>query len=410
MKFQATDYRLMNVGTGRVFDDAGWTLADPEAQSPSLVRAVYSNEKFTPRDDLNGLYRYAEWLPIKRVLRKSHAPVTYKSKGLADLLGMENLYITLSGYVPKKGAKMETGSFKETEAFSVCARLPKNDKHILVVQSAGNTARAFARVCSDNDIPIVICIPNDNISDLWFTRRLKPCVKVVATPHGTDYYDAIALGEKLCKDPHYMAEGGAKMIGRIPDAYFQAVGSGTGAIAAWENACRLEKDGRFGANKMRVYCVQNAPYTLMYDSWKADSRDLVPISAEDSRKNAEVILAKVLSNRKPPYSLAGGMFDVLKASGGDFFKVSNDDIVYWMLQFYNKEGFDIFPAAASAVAALKKALDEGAVKKDETVMLNITGAGMLTATAKGFELKKPDLILSPDLSAEEVIASVDRLF
>ena len=109
---------------------------------------------------------------------------------------------------------METCSFKETEAFSVCARLPKNDKHILVVQSAGNTARAFARVCSDNDIPIVICIPNDNISDLWFLKRLKPCVKVIATPNGTDYYDAIALGEKLCKDSRYLAEGGAKNIAR----------------------------------------------------------------------------------------------------------------------------------------------------------------------------------------------------
>ena len=81
-------------------------------------------------------------------------------------------------------------------------------------------------------------------------------------------------------------------IGRIPDAYFQAVGSGTGAIAAWENACRLAKDGRFGENKMRVYCAQNAPFTLMYDSWKAGSRDLVPITPEESRKSAEVILAK----------------------------------------------------------------------------------------------------------------------
>ena len=43
-------------------------------------------------------------------------------------------------------------------------------------------------------------------------------------------------------------------------------------------------------------------------------------------------------------------------------------------------------------------------------MLNSTGAGMLNATRKGFELKKPDLILSTDLSAEEVIASVDSLF
>ena len=59
---------------------------------------------------------------------------------------------------------------------------------------------------------------------------------------------------------------------------------------------------------------------------------------------------------------------------------------------------------------MKNALEDGVVKKDETVMLNITGAGMLNATSKGFEMKKPDLILSTDLSAEEVIASVDRLF
>ena len=148
----------------------------------------------------------------------------------------------------------------------------------------------------------------------------------------------------------------------------------------------------------------------MYDSWKAGSDTLVPITPEDSRKNAEIILAKVLSNRKPPYSLAGGLYDVLIASGGDFFKVTNDDIVYWMLQFYNKEGYDIFPAAASAVAALKKALDEGTVSKDETVMLNITGAGMLNATSVGFELKKPDLVLSNELSVEEIVTSVDRLF
>lgn len=417
----------MNVGSGRIFDDEGWTLADPLSSSPSLVRAVYANEKFNPREELKGLFRYADWLPVIRTLRRSHAPVTYKSKGLAGLLGMDNLYITLSGYVPKKGAKMETCSFKETEAFAVCGRLQKNDKRVLVVESAGNTARAFARVCSDNDIPIVICIPNDNVSDLWFLKRLKPCVKIVATPHGTDYYDAIALGDKLCQSSRYLAEGGAKniarrdgmgttllsaveTIGRIPDAYFQAVGSGTGAIAVYENAVRLEKDGRFGKNNMRVYCAQNAPFTIMYDSWKAASRELLPLTPEDSRRNAEVILAKVLSNRKPPYSIAGGLFDTLKSSGGDFFKVTNDEIVYWMLQVFNKEGYDIFPAAASAVAALSKALNEGLVKKDETVMLNITGAGMLNATSKGFELKQPDLVLSPDLSPEEIISSVDKLF
>ena len=425
--FKPTSYKLLNVGTGRVFEDEGWTLADPEATSPSLVRAVYANTKFTPRDDLKGLYRYAEWLPIGKPLRHSHAPVTYKSKGLASILGMENLYITFSGYCPKLGARMETCSFKETEAFSVCARLPKNNKRILVVQSAGNTARAFAKVCSDNNIPIVICVPLDNFSDLWFRKKLSPCVKIIATPAGSDYYDAIALGDKLCKDPRYMAEGGAKnvarrdgmgttilsaveTIGRIPDAYFQAVGSGTGAIAAWENAERLAADGRFGENKMRVYASQNAPFTIMYDSWKKHSRELVAMTPEEGRQKAEVILGKVLSNRKPPYSLAGGLFDVLEKSGGDMFKVTNDEIVSWVVRFFSAEGYDLFPASACAVASLKQALGAGVVKHDETVMLNITGGGMLGATKKGFILKEPDLILDPDLPAEEIIAAVDKLF
>lgn len=424
--FKPTSYKLENVADGRVFLDEGWTLADPQATSPSLVRAVYQT-RFTPREDLKGLYRYADWLPICRTLKNSHAPVTYKSKGLAELLGLTNLYITFSGYWPKIGARMETCSFKETEAFSVCARLPKRNKSVLVVQSAGNTARAFARVCSDNNIPIVICIPQDNINDLWFAKPLSKCVKVIATPKGTDYYDAIALGEKLAKNPRFVLEGGAKnvarrdgmgttvlsaveTIGRIPDAYFQAVGSGTGAIAAWENAQRLAADGRFGKNNMRIYACQNAPYTLMYDSWKAGQRELVPITPEDSRRDAEIILATVLSNRKPPYSIAGGLYDVLKASGGDMYLANNDQIVKAILQFFKKEGVDIFPAAACAVACLAQAVENGDVKKDEVIMLNITGGGMLNATNHGAIQKEPDLILSQDLPAEEIIAAVDRLF
>ena len=55
--FKPIDYKLINVSNGRIFDDEGWSLADPEATAPSLVRAVYNNTKFTPRDDLKGLYR-----------------------------------------------------------------------------------------------------------------------------------------------------------------------------------------------------------------------------------------------------------------------------------------------------------------------------------------------------------------
>lgn len=426
-RFKPTKYRLQNVADGHIFNDSGWTLSDPESKTASLVRAVYDNKRFTPREDLDGIYRYAEWMPVTRTLKGSCAPVTYRSTGLAQRLGLDNLYITLSGYVPDKGATMETGSFKETEAFSVCARMPRVHDGILVVQSAGNTARAFARVCSDNHIPVVICVPADNFHDLWFRRRLHKCVKIIATPSGTDYFDAITLGDKLCQDPEFFLEGGAKnvarrdgmgttllsaveTIGRIPDAYFQAVGSGTGAIAAWENNLRLIEDGRFGNHKMKLFVSQNSPFTLIYDSWKAHSRSLTELTPEQSRRDAEVILAKVLSNRKPPYSLAGGLFDALKDSKGDVFKVTNDDIVSWILQFYHLEGYDIFPAAATAVASLEQAVKTHKVKRDDVIMLNITGAGSMLAQSHGYKCKTPDLILSPELDAEQIIKEVKQLF
>ena len=425
-KFKPTEYRLENARTGRIFDDTGWLLSDPESPDPALVRAVYSERLFTPRPELRGLYRYAGWLPVSRTLKGSAAPVTYKSRGLARYLGLSNLYISLSGYVPRLGAKMKTCSFKETEAFSVCARIDKKEKRTLIVQSAGNTARAFAQVCSDNDIPVVICIPEDNIHDLWFHRRLNKCVKVVAVPRGCDYYDAITLGEKLATSPDLFLEGGAKNIarrdgmgttllsfaektGRIPDVYFQAVGSGTGAIAAWENAERLAADGRFGENKMRIYVSQNSPFTLIYDSWKACSRSLAELAPDTGRRNSEVILAKVLSNRKPPYSIAGGLYDVLIKSRGEVFTATNDEVIYWLLQFRNLEGYDLLPAACVAVSSLATAVREGRVGKDELIMLNCTGGGLLASMGRGYLLKEPDLVLSPELPAEEIVQRVKRI-
>ena len=108
---------------------------------------------------------------------------------------------------------------------------------------------------------------------------------------GADYADAIALGNDISAADGYYPEGGAKNAarrdgmgavllaaaqetGRIPDHYFQAVGSGTGAIAAWEMSLRLLEDGRFGGKKMTLHLAQNAPFTPMTDAWEAGTRVL----------------------------------------------------------------------------------------------------------------------------------------
>lgn len=428
MNFKPTKYNLICCSTGHRFEDTGWLLADSACDCPSLVRAEYEQKQFNPRPELDGFYRYADWLPVRRTLEHSCPPVTYKSEALADYLGLENLYITFSGYYPKIGARMETCSFKETEAYSVCGRLPEDNGRILVVASAGNTARAFAKVCSDNGIPLLLSIPEDNINALWFTKPLNDCVRIIASPKGSDYFDAIALSDKVCESPMFMAEGGAKnvarrdgmgttllsaveTIGRIPDAYFQAIGSGTGTIAVWENNLRLIEDGRFGSHKMRLYPSQNAPFTIMYDSWKQRSRTLIPMTPEEARAAAAEIEAKVLSNRKPPYSLAGGLYDAMEDAGGDMFKVSNEELMEWKKRFQELEGIDIHNAAAVATASLAAAAADGTVRKDEVIMLNITGGGEELAKSEHDVIyAKPHLVLDPDLPAETIIAQVSQLF
>lgn len=428
MTFKPTKYDLVCCSTGRRFEDTGWLLADSACDCPSLVRAAYEQKQFNPRPELDGFYRYADWLPIRRTLAHSCPPVTYKSEALAEYLGLKNLYITFSGYFPKIGARMETCSFKETEAYSVCGRLPEDNEKVLVVASAGNTARAFAKVCSDNNIPLLISIPEDNIGALWFTKPLNDCVKIIASPKGSDYFDAIALSDKVCASEMFMAEGGAKnvarrdgmgttllsaveTIGRIPDAYFQAIGSGTGTIAAWENNLRLIEDGRFGSHKMRLYPSQNAPFTIMYDSWKIHSRSLVPMTPEEARAAAAEIDAKVLSNRKPPYSLAGGLFDAMEDAGGDIFKVSNEALREWKGRFLELEGIDIHDAAAVATASLAAAVAEGTVAAEDVIMLNITGGGEEFAKAEHEVVyARPHLVLDPDLPTETIIEQVCNLF
>ena len=390
--FIPTTYKLQSLATGKIFEDTGWMLDAPGEDKPALIRAIYNHKQLHLRDDSWGFYRFADWLPVSRILKGSSAPVTYKSEGLAKELGLTNLWITFSGYWPEKGANMTTCSFKETEAYSVCGRLDPAQQQVLVVASAGNTARAFAKVCSDNHIPLLLCVPHDYINALWFDAPLNDCVKLAVTAFGSDYFDAIHLSNLATQCEGFLAEGGAKnvarrdgmgtttlsavtTIGRIPDYYFQAVGSGTGAIAAWEANLRLIEDGRFGSNKMKLMVSQNAPFLPIYEAWKAGSRAMLPYDDDLAREHVTEIDAKVLSNRKPPYPITGGLYDAMCDAGGDVLKATNLEARAAKELFLQTEGIDIYAASAVATASLINALEEGSVEKDALIMLNITGGG-----------------------------------
>lgn len=426
-KFRPTKYTLRCVATGEEFEDCGWSLDYPTCRKPSLIRTHYAAKQLRLYND-NSLYKYRDWLPMRRMLHCEATHATYKSDGLARALGLKNLYITFNGYLPERGATMTTCSFKECEAYSVCARISAKEERVLVVASAGNTARAFAKVCSENNIKLLLVVPEDNLDALWSDKPIADCVKVVACAKGGDYYDAIALSEIVLRSPMFYAEGGAKnvarrdgmgtvvlsavtSIGHIPDYYFQAVGSGTGAIAAWEANMRLIEDGRYGTTLMRLMVSQNAPFLPIYNAWHNHSREILPYDAAIARGDAARIVAKVLSNRKPPYAIAGGLFDALQATNGDVLQATNAEVQRAAQLFLDTEGVDIHPAAAVAVATLVAEVQRGRVERDATILLNITGGGEYRYKAeRSIYYAEPSLIFPLEPDCDDIIRRVEKLF
>lgn len=357
-------------------------------------------------------------------------PVAYRSLGLSRELSLKRLYISFNGFWPEIGAALPTCSFKDLEAAPTMQRLMEESKRsqqklgqsgkglsesrpskgrpsengqsgggqsesgqneserdrapTLVVASAGNTARAFAHIALLTGRRLLLFVPESALSRMWttlseeFSRDRVTLISVRG-----DYYDAIQIAEKVQSRPGFVPEGGARniarrdgmgtvmvdaalRIGELPAHYFQAVGSGTGGISAWEASLRLIRDGRFGSVLPRLHLAQNIPNSPIYYAWKGI----------EPQPQAAEMFDSVLFNRNPPYAVPGGVRDALVETKGEVYGVTDREAQQAKKLFEESEQIDIFNAAAVAVAALQKAVESGAVASDDCILLNITGGGL----------------------------------
>ncbi len=381
----------------------------------SLLITEYNDIHFI-ESDTRGIWRF-NWLPVHTPYFEQSGPVVYRSRGLSEYLGLENLFIAFNGYWPEMGVSLQTSTFKEFEAAVVLQNAKENGVHGLVVASAGNTARAFSHLSVISGFPVIIVVPGMCLMDMWYLES-SSMIPTIALRDG-DYSDAIDVAKRISLALEIPFEGGVKNIakrdglgivlletvsgiGRLPDHYFQAVGSGTGAIGVWEMAERFLRDGRFGSRLPVLHLAQNLPFAPMVNAWKRGSRELAP---EDLR--AELIgkiTTRVLSNRYPAYSTRGGVYDALAAACGETYGVGNEEVYAAMDVFEKTEGIDIVPAAGVAVAALKSAVDTGKVDSSDTILLNITGGGekRLKKEKKTYEVKP--FFISKRISEKEMEA------
>lgn len=387
----------------------------------SLLRADYSEKRLELRKQ-PGIGRFHSWLPIQEELTTDAGPITYKSEALARELGLSNLYIGFSGYWPEREAFIKTCSFKELEAYPTMQLLRETGRKAIVLASAGNTGRAFAHVSALIGTDVYIVVPDSGISKLWLPEEPTESIHLIGMSPGNDYTDAINLAGRVAKLPGMVPEGGARnvarrdgmgtvmldaavTIGQMPDHYFQAVGSGTGGISAWEASLRLVADGRFGQKLPKLQLAQNLPFVPMYSAWQERRREIIPeLDMKDAKKQVEETYASVLTNRAPPYGVTGGLYDALVDTDGIMYAITREEAIEAKALFESLEGIDILPPSAVAAASLLKAVEAGKVGRDETILLNIAGGGYkrLKEDFTLFQIPPAATARDPDVPLEEL--------
>jgi cysteate synthase len=376
---------------------------------------LVSNYEESFRADLGeGVWRF-NWLPVHKPAFEQSGAIVFRSSGLSQELNLDNLYIAFNGYWPEIGAYLQTCTFKEFEAAVVLQNAIENNMNGLVVASAGNTARAFSHLSVVSGFPVIIVVPTMCLMEMWYLES-SSMIPTLAIGDG-DYSDSIDVARRIASTSGFPFEGGVKNIakrdglgivlleavshiGKLPDHYFQAIGSGTGAIGVWEMAERFLQDGRFGTGLPVLHLAQNMPFAPMVHAWSKDSRDLFPEDLDPELISE--ITTRVLSTRYPAYTIEGGVYDALKATSGKMYGIENDEVYRAMDIFEKAEGIDIVPAAGVAVAALVKAVSSGSIKNNQTILLNITGGG---EKRLGKEIKVYDVeprIISKNISDNEL--------
>lgn len=356
----------------------------------ALPRSEYAERRFLVGPD-RGIFRFSTWLPAEGTQDTAIGPLVLRSERLAAALGLADLSVAFSGWVPERGAHNPTGTFKDFEALPTLLYLRERGAEGVVLASAGSTARAFAHAAGVLGFPAVIVVPESAAPAVWVPGEPSNGVRLVVIRNSVDYAGAIRLAAAISDRYGLPAEGGARNVARrdgmgtvileyarterkLPLHYVQAVGSGTGGIAAWEAAARLLASGGFGASLPRLHLAQNAPFTPLHDAWSAGAPIEPERDVEGQMGRIAQLAAPVLANRTPPFAVAGGVRDALAATHGLTYAVTNTEIAAAQRLFQQTEGLPVGPESGAALSALRQAIAAGEIRRNDPVLLHATGS------------------------------------
>ena len=342
------------------------------------------------------IWRYLDILPVSSI--KNVPPVQvgwtplYRAEKLGAGTGVPNLYIKDDGRNPR-------ASFKDRASAVVIARALELKEKVITAASTGNAAASLACLTASLNMKTVIFVPETapapkmaqllvfgaavimvkGTYDDAFDLCLKASAEYGWYNRSTGINPFTREGKKTCS-----FEICEQLNWETPDKVFVPVGDGNIISGIWKGFVEFHRLG----------IIERLPQLVAVQAEHSDSIKRAFESGGDVQPVSGATIADSISVSLPRDGMAAVM--AIRDSGGFALSVTDAEILDAIPRIARGSNVFAEPAAAAAYAGLLKAVKEGRVKENESVVLLISGNGLKDIQSAMKSVGKP-FIINPDI-------------
>jgi threonine synthase len=388
--------------------EASWVCSDDlgpleVTYDYAAVRGAISRELIESRP--NSLWRYRELLPVeepKTGFNSGFTPLV-RARRLAEVLGVDELYIK------DDSVNHPTFSYKDRVVSVAATRSVELGFPVFGCASTGNLAGSVAAHAARLGLPCYVFIPHDlEPAKVLGAAIYRPTVVAVEGNYDdvnrlcTQIADRYGWGFANINVRAYYAEG-AKTMGfeiveqlgwRYPDHIVSPVAGGTLLPRIYKGLRELTEVGLVSGQLPKIHAAQPAGSAPVIRALEANMAYPDPVKPNT--------IAKSLAIGNPADGFQ--VVRVVNETGGSGAAVSDEEILDAIQLLASTEGIFTEPAGGTTLAATRQLIQRGAIKRNESVVVCITGNGYKTADVMANRVEKPVTIGRKLSDFERVVA------
>ncbi|NOT42976.1 MAG: threonine synthase [Acidobacteria bacterium] len=368
------------------------------------VKQVMSRSLIESRP--HSLWRYVELLPVAEPMTGFYSGFTplVRATRLADALGIDELYIK------DDSVNHPTFSYKDRVVSVAATKAIELGFPVFGCASTGNLAGSVAAHAARLGLPCFVFIPYDlEPAKILGAAIYEPHVVAVEGNYDdvnrlcTQIADRYGWGFANINLRSYYAEG-AKTMGfeiaeqlgwRYPDHIVSPVAGGTLLPRIYKGLRELREVGLVDGTLPRIHAAQPAGSAPVVRAIEAGQEYPDPVKPDT--------IAKSLAIGNPADGFQ--VVRVVKETRGSAAAVADEDILQAIELLARTEGIFTEPAGGTTLAATKALIERGVIKRNESVVVCITGNGYKTADVMQPRITPPTRIGRSLAAFEEAVGS-----